>query len=201
MPTSAPGSRPAPSAAPLSHRIARPCAVLLRPWTRVRRQGGFTLLELLVVVAVIALASSIVALALPDPRAARLEREAMRLSMLLEGARAQSRALGVAVDWVPAPSSLGPSRQPDGARPTDFLFIGLPPAADLPTQWQDRGDASDPTDRPQVELHPLRAAVRLGPEPVIPAQRIVLRLGDRQLTLATDGLAPFGIQSDGDANR
>ena len=31
----------------------------------------------------------------------------------------------------------------------------------------------------------------LGPEPLIGAQRIVLRLGERNLTLATDGLGPF----------
>ena len=37
------------------------------------------------------------------------------------------------------------------------------------------------------------SAVLLGPEPVIGAQRIVLRLGDQQLQLATDGLGPFAV--------
>jgi general secretion pathway protein H len=31
----------------------------------------------------------------------------------------------------------------------------------------------------------------LGPEPILPAQRIVLRLEDRRVVLASDGLAPF----------
>ena len=33
----------------------------------------------------------------------------------------------------------------------------------------------------------------LGPEPLIAAQRVVLRLGERELDLATDGLAPFAV--------
>jgi len=38
-----------------------------------------------------------------------------------------------------------------------------------------------------------RAGSTRGPEPVIGAQRIVLRLGDQQLQLATDGLGPFAV--------
>jgi general secretion pathway protein H len=34
-------------------------------------------------------------------------------------------------------------------------------------------------------------ALILGPEPLIGPQRIVLRLGERNLTLATDGIGPF----------
>jgi general secretion pathway protein H len=36
----------------------------------------------------------------------------------------------------------------------------------------------------------------LGPEPLIPAQRIALGLGDRRLVLATDGLGPFRVATD-----
>ena len=36
-------------------------------------------------------------------------------------------------------------------------------------------------------------AVRLGPEPLIGAQRITLRLKDQTRVLATDGLAPFAV--------
>jgi general secretion pathway protein H len=35
--------------------------------------------------------------------------------------------------------------------------------------------------------------VLLGPEPLIGAQRIVLSLEDRRLTLETDGLGPFEV--------
>ena len=37
-------------------------------------------------------------------------------------------------------------------------------------------------------------SVQLGPEPLIGAQRIVLRLDDRRLVLATDGLGPFAVE-------
>jgi general secretion pathway protein H len=42
-------------------------------------------------------------------------------------------------------------------------------------------------------------AVRLGPEPLIGAQRIVLNLGDQRLVLATDGLGPFAVAADSGA--
>jgi general secretion pathway protein H len=38
-------------------------------------------------------------------------------------------------------------------------------------------------------------AVLLGPEPILPAQRIVLRLEDRRLVLASDGLSAFAVAS------
>ena len=42
-------------------------------------------------------------------------------------------------------------------------------------------------------------ALRLGPEPLIPAQRVVLSLGPRRLVLVTDGLVPFAVD-DGAAD-
>ena len=62
------------------------------PQTKAR---GFTLIELLIVVAIVALASTLATLALRDPDASALEREADRLSALLEAARAESRASGL----------------------------------------------------------------------------------------------------------
>lgn len=35
--------------------------------------------------------------------------------------------------------------------------------------------------------------ISLGPEPIIPAQRLRLRLGDKLLVLGTDGLSAFDI--------
>jgi general secretion pathway protein H len=48
------------------------------------RHRGFTLVELLVVVALIAIASGLASLALRDPAASQLEQEASRLAALLE---------------------------------------------------------------------------------------------------------------------
>ena len=73
---------------------------------------GFTLLELLVVIAIMAVATAGVSLALRDTSQTALEREAHRLAVLFESARAQSRASGIAVIW---------HTTPDG-----FRFEGLP---------------------------------------------------------------------------
>lgn len=136
---------------------------------------GFTLIELLVVVALIAIATATVSLSLRDPAAAQLEREAERLAALFESARAESRAAGLSVQWRPLVDAA------DGAQ---FRFEGLPAGIELPQRWLGEPVA--------VEIAGARS-VRLGPEPVIGAQSLRLRLGAQSLRLSTDGLAPFQI--------
>src|SRR6185369_9164003 len=104
--------------------------------------------------------------------AARLEQEAARLAALLEAGRAEARALGLPVRF-----ELGSNVPGEGYR-----FVGLPPELKLPQHWLN--------PELQAEIAGARA-VALGPEPLIGAQRITLRLGDQQLAVATDGLAPF----------
>lgn len=67
------------------------------------RQGGFTLIEVLVVVAVIAAASAILVLAASPSDATRARTEARRLAALLELALAEARASGKSIAWSPAP--------------------------------------------------------------------------------------------------
>ena len=160
-PTSAPGN-----SRRLPHAVQR-CAA-----------RGFTLIELMVVVALIAVAAGVVSLALRDPAQTRLDTEAQRLGALLESARAQSRASGLPVVWMPARVD----------EPWDFRFARVlgtqVETLPMPTRWLD----------PQVRAEVVgAAALQLGPEPLIGAQRIVLRLADRRLQLATDGLASFAV--------
>ncbi len=136
------------------------------------RVRGFTLLELLIVVAIIAIATAGVSFALRDSEATQLEREAQRLAALLESARAQSRSSGVPVRWYTTPGG--------------FEFEGVPPKS-LPDRWL--------VDTTQVLG---TAALQLGPEPIIGRQEVVLqssRHPERSLRVATDGLRPFAVTS------
>ena len=88
------------------------------------KQRGFAMIELLIVVALIAMASGLVTFALRDPAATRLEQEAGRLTALLESARAEARASGLRVIWEPVSaegtgnSSAGPTAGAEQTRHT-----------------------------------------------------------------------------------
>jgi general secretion pathway protein H len=148
---------------------------------RPTRAAGFTLIEVMLVMAIIAIATALVSLSLHDGAQSRLEEEGARLAALLESARADARASGVGVRW--APAAAGNS---DGAQ---FRFTGLPAGAELPTRWLGEGVSAEIIGAPTLLL---------GPEPVLPAQRVVLRLDDHRLVLASDGLAPFSPAAEAD---
>ena len=134
------------------------------------RARGFTLLELLVVVAIMALATAGVSFALRDGSATALEREALRLSALLESARAQSRLTGKAVVW----RSTG----------NGFVFEGLL-AQPQPQPWLNSDIRAT-----------LKSPLRLGPEPIIGPQSVQLASisqPGRSLTIGTDGVRPFAV--------
>jgi general secretion pathway protein H len=149
---------------------------------RCRGLGGFTLIELLVVMAIIALAIAGVGLALRDSGQESLDREAERLSALLESARAQSRASGIAVRWRITPQG-----------PGNFSFDGLPVDV-LPTAWLSPGISAQPLAADGSAV----PALQLGPDPIIAAQQVLLTSEGppaRSLRIATDGLRPFAVVS------
>lgn len=143
------------------------------------RSRGFTLLELLVVVSIVALATAGVSLSLRGSGAHELENEALRLSALLESGRAQSRSSGVPVRW---------RLTADG-----FEFEGISTKAEArdslarPRPWLNTETRARVTQPPGADV------LTLGPEPLIAAQRLELLQGERRLIIGTDGLAPFAV--------
>ncbi|WP_413857141.1 prepilin-type N-terminal cleavage/methylation domain-containing protein [Candidatus Aalborgicola defluviihabitans] len=158
-----------------SEQMASPVA-RAKMRTSAAGNSGFTLLELLVVVAIMALATAGVGLSLRDSSQTQLEREAQRLSALLESARAQSRMTANPVRWT--------------TTPTGFRFDGITDS-ELPTRW-----LGDDVTTAQT------STLILGPEPIIGPQRVRLvsrSQPSRSLTLATDGVGPFAILPDTEA--
>jgi general secretion pathway protein H len=143
---------------------------------------GFTLIELMVVVAIIGIAAGVASLSLRDPSSTRLEREGERLAALLDSARAESRSLGVPVQWQPV-TSVAPGADANAA-PSGFHFVGLPASDALPTRWLTDGVHAEVVGAP---------ALKLGPEAIIGAQQVVLTLDGQRVVVATDGLAPFHL--------
>lgn len=138
-----------------------------------RLARGFTLIELMVVVALIAVATAGASLALRDGAENALERDAQRLAAVLEATRAQARASDSRAVWQ--------------VREGGFEVLGLPTPSHVQS-WLSEQTRAQTT-----------APVVLGPEPLIAPQRIALSTAQapqRRLWVATDGLRPFEVQRD-----
>jgi general secretion pathway protein H len=162
-----------------------------------QRQRGLTLLELLVVLAIIGIAMVGVSLSMRDSSQTQVEREAQRLVAVLEATRVQSRTSGIALIWQPTPegfvirSTLAPNTslgnnatQPPTARTEAWLTAGT--QATINT-------TGTPTALPVN-------GVVLGPEPILAPTRITLKLTPpnsasppAMLNIGTDGRQPFQV--------
>jgi general secretion pathway protein H len=175
------------------------------------RQHGLTLLELLVVLAIIGFAMAGVSLSLRDSRQTQLEREAQRLVALLEAARAQSRTSGVALIWQSTPEGfvIRPAQPQvqvlgNGLQATASTNTSTP-LAPRAESWLTAGTqaAIHSSDIPANNTAPVNAIV-LGPEPILTPARITLSMPTPQgaansapirasLRVGTDGLRPFQV--------
>lgn len=139
------------------------------------RSRGFTLLELLVVLALIAIATAGVTASLPDADHTALKQESERLIAILESARVRSRSTGIGIRMEVVEK--GFLLLESGQKMTEERKKQAKPWLSKKT----RASGSNP--------------IVLGPEPMLPRQHITLSLGERSVTIATDGIQPFDTQN------
>ena len=155
-----------------------------------QRQQGLTLLELLVVLAIIGVAMAGVSLSLRDSGQTQVEREAQRLVAVLEAARAQSRTSGIALIWQATPEGFV-------IRPATVAS----PIAARTENWLSMGTQADvTTGAPSTNNTAPANLVVLGPEPILAPARITLSATTANsakpaalLSIGTDGLRPFQV--------
>jgi general secretion pathway protein H len=173
-----------------------------------QRQHGLTLLELLVVLAIIGLAMAGVSLSLRDSSQTQIEREAQRLVAVLEAARAQSRTSGVALIWQTTPEGfvIRPALAPTPAQGNNSAITSAPsnaanPLAARTETWLTAGTQSLVSTATASANNAAPAnLVVLGPEPILAPARITLSTATTNtnkpspsLSIGTDGLQPFRV--------
>lgn len=154
----------------------------------IRRHAlGFTLLELMVVVAIVALATAAVQLSMRGGTHSVLQKDAERLAALLESARTAARITSSPAVWKSTDSG--------------FAFVNL-----HASPW-DPGPASASTDPKGWPTRWLDSGTRvaqattlqLGPEPILGPQWVLLTQGSgngaERIWVGTEGLRPFRVQS------
>ena len=155
---------------------------------------GLTLLEMLLVVALIALSSFGVSLALRDDAVQRLTRESQRLIALLEAARAQSQASATVMVF--ESNATGFVIRTPATRQTqahNWLY-GDTRASVIPFVANMVVDTTS-SAAGHALANPSGSALILGPEPILAAQRLRLQNQDQSLVLATDGLRGFEVSA------
>jgi len=172
-----------------------------------QRQQGLTLLELLVVLAIIGFSLAGVSLSLRDSNQTQLEREAQRLVAVLEAARAQSRTSGMALIWQPTADgfvirpALAPNQALSNTAPFSATGNTASPIATRNEPWLTNGtQATTSTATQNTNNTTPTNLVVLGPEPILAPARITLSVATSNsakpapsLSIGTDGLRPFQV--------
>ena len=140
------------------------------------RTPGFTLLEVLVVIAIIAICSSLLMIAMPG-EAALADREARRLAALVEAATSEARASGQPIAWT--------------AERTGYSFWQRSEDG----EWQRFPDASPYRTRTLGGAIAIEgAAVTLMPYGLQPPFEAVIRSGGTQIILRSGALGRVSLE-------
>lgn len=136
------------------------------------RHAGFTLIEILVAMAIIGVLSVVLVLATAPGEATHARTEARRLAALLELALAEARASGQSIAWSPSPDGYAFLRKGE-----DGEWQGFP--------------ADSPYRRRSLPAGVSLGAVQLEAQPLRPGERIVITPyglgGGIQATIAGGG--------------
>lgn len=141
---------------------------------RAQRSRGFSLLELMIVIVIVAITATVVTQALPPAGRQALAQQADQLAAALDGARALSRTQEMPVTFK--------------LNVQGFEFQGLRAhdPGQGPQQWLVPGISLASCDGP---FRPFQ----VGPEPFINRQCLVLSLEDQRAWLQSDGVGPFEV--------
>jgi general secretion pathway protein H len=141
-------------------------------------KGGFTLLELLVVLVIVALGASLATLSLPQPTRSSLDRDAAQMAALMDAARSYAAAVQSPVRVEPALNG--------------YRFVGIQHG-----NWKELSGDLKPrtfsTDAVSNSL-PVRGAL-LGPEPVGEPLTVTIAAGAEVRVIASDGASEFIVSS------
>lgn len=160
----------------------------------ISRQTGFTLVELMVVLVVIAVAASMVTMSLSPVAGHALESAAERLSATLEAARWQAISSGRRIAWEAPPSgSTGVQGHWYDQLPNGVWQLRVTPSPPSPPSSED-GVTVSVTLPPPLNQAPAR--LLLGPEPVGAPACVWLTQAGSTIAVVSDGVAAFSVRRD-----
>lgn len=161
-----------------------------------RRASGFTLVELLVVLVVLAVTASLVNWSVAAARGHGLESTAEQLAASLEQVRWQAIATGRRMAWeLPQTSSAAGSTMAEG-RWYEQTQDGMWQLRVTPATVALAGVALTLAQSHATGDSPMPMRLVLGPEPAGVAVCILLMQEGSTVAVASDGMAPFTVRRD-----